>query len=107
MWPHKVHKTLPVAPLGSRGLQEQCNLCRRLGPDTFHESQPPRPIREPQFVPAVLVDCSLGGTRQRLGRTVCLIDTSALGRDSPLDNPRNLYCGIDDTVEVLNVASAE
>eukprot|EP00959_Pyramimonas_sp_CCMP1952_P416838 8733120-Pyramimonas_sp.AAC.1 len=46
--------TLPVAPLGSRGLQEQCNLCRRLGPDTFHESQPPRPMREPQLVPAVL-----------------------------------------------------
>ena len=32
MWPHEVHKALPVAPLGSRGLQEQCNLCRRLGP---------------------------------------------------------------------------
>ena len=54
----------------------------------------------------LLVDCSLGGTRQRLGRTVCLIDTSALGHDSPLDNPRNLYCGIDDTVEVLNVWAA-
>ena len=104
---HEVHKALPVTPFGRFGLHAKCDLSGRLGAHAIQEPQPPRPIRELQLIPAVLVDCSFGGTRKRLGRAVCLIDTSALGHVSRINDPRFLYCGTDDTLEVLNVCGQQ